>query len=161
VGDLLGEGELGPVGRGTSVSARPPGWGRVEEHAIGADPAQDLDRQVGQQPRQPGDVVAGVEHDQDVGIAWFVLARGGEAFDDAADLGRGHHGCLLASGKTVENETRNPARQSGSGKRVAWPGSNAWGTIEPTATAVFFRIFGRNLQIMKRWPPHVTATRRP
>ena len=59
----------GPVVPGSRGRLRQP------QHPVRAQPAEQLDGQVGQQERQPGDVVAGVEHDQDGRVARRASAR--------------------------------------------------------------------------------------
>ena len=56
-----------------AVPRRPPGppwWRRGEQqHPVRTQPAQQLNRQIGEQERQTGHVVAGVEDQQDVRVA--------------------------------------------------------------------------------------------
>lgn len=62
---------------------------RAAHHSVRPCPAQDLDRQAGQQVGDARGVVSGVQHDQDVRIALGPLARRDEPFDHLADLGGG------------------------------------------------------------------------
>ena len=83
-----GPGRTRPVPRRAAASARAPGRCRTAQHPVGAQPAQQLHRQVGEQVRQPVHVVAGVEHDQDVRVTVVVLPGRAQPPDQVAQLAR-------------------------------------------------------------------------
>ena len=82
-GHVPGEPELrpvpGPPARPAITAARRRG---EVQHAVAADPAQQLDRQAGQQERQAGDVIPGVEDGQDGRISLPPLPRGAQPGHD-------------------------------------------------------------------------------
>lgn len=75
VGAGLVEVKHGAVPTGPAGLAGDPGRRRLVEDPVGLYPAQHLHGQVRQQEGQAGQVVAGVERDQDRRVARLVLAR--------------------------------------------------------------------------------------
>lgn len=74
----------------------------------GALPAQHLHRQAVQQERQAGDVVAGVEHDQDVRITFVPLPGLDQAGDRVADLDGGDGGLVIVGAEPDRVQHRGP-----------------------------------------------------
>jgi hypothetical protein len=62
-------------------------------------------RQVGQDERQPGDVVAGVADDQDVRVAWAPVPGLGQAADDGAELAGGDGGGVVLGPRRTASST--------------------------------------------------------
>ena len=90
---------------------RPTGRrGRGVHDPVGAQPPQDLHRQVAQQPRQPGQVVPGVEDGQDVGVALLPAAGGGQPGHDVAELRRGDLGRVVVRAEPDSVQRQRPRR---------------------------------------------------
>jgi hypothetical protein len=112
---------LGWVGGSASVNCLPcrGGWGggrgcsgcwRGAEHAVGAGAPRQLHGQVSQQVCQAGQVVAGVDHDEDVGIAGLVPPGLLEPPDHLAPLGGAHRGRIVTRTQAHRVEQRAPRR---------------------------------------------------
>ena len=107
-GTAVGELERGPVPQRAAVGAGQPGRGGEVHHPVAAQPAQHLDRQVGQQPGQPGQVIAGVEHDQDVRVAVTPVPGGDDPGHHLADLGGGHLGRVIGRAEPDRIQRQRP-----------------------------------------------------
>jgi hypothetical protein len=64
-------------------------------HPVAAQPAEHLDREVAQQPGQPGQVIAGIEDGQDVRVPVAPVPGGDNPFCDLAELRCGHLGGVV------------------------------------------------------------------
>src|SRR5258708_34415492 len=91
----VGEGQFGAVVAGASDGGRESWRCRQPHDPVGPQPAQHVDGQVGQDVGESGDVVAGVDDDQDPRIGGRVVSGGDQAFDYAADLDRGDVGDVV------------------------------------------------------------------
>src|SRR5450756_277862 len=85
-GPRLAEVEFVPVPAGPAVRAGLARRGREVHHPVTAQPAQDLQGQVSQQPGQPGQVIAGIEGREDVRVAFLPLPGGDDPGDHVAEL---------------------------------------------------------------------------
>ena len=108
----LAEDEPGPVPGRAAVRARHPRRGREVHHAVGPQPPGDVHGQAVQQPGQPGQVVAGIEHDHDVRVALAPVPGGDEPRDDVADLGGGDLGCVVGRAEPDRVQRQRPRRPS-------------------------------------------------
>ncbi|GDY59041.1 hypothetical protein SVIO_096640 [Streptomyces violaceusniger] len=106
----LGEAEFRAVLGWPAVDAAHPWWFRQAHDAVGADAADQFDRQVAQDPGQAGDVVARIAHDQDVRIASLPLACGDEPFNDSSELGGGDRGRVVRRAQPDRVQDRGPGR---------------------------------------------------
>src|SRR5262249_43752647 len=87
----LGEREDTAVLAGLPATASGASGARVPEyHPVRAQTADQLDRQVGQDVGERGDVVAGVHDDKDVRVTRLPVACLPEPADDFAELVRSH-----------------------------------------------------------------------
>jgi hypothetical protein len=77
----LGEAELPAVIERAIIDPVHPWWLRRTQHGIGADPADQLDRQVAQAPGQAGDVVPGIADDDAGRVPGPPSNRCDEPFD--------------------------------------------------------------------------------
>ena len=78
-----------PVGAGQA-------WrGGGIHHPVAAQPPGYLHAQVTQQPRQPGQVIASVEDDQDVRVTVAPVPGSDDPFRDLADLRGSDLGCIV------------------------------------------------------------------
>jgi hypothetical protein len=99
-GGRLVQGELGAVLGRPSGGPRWPGWLGQAQNAVGADPAEQLEGQIGQHERQPGDVLAGVHDDQVVRATIVPMPGGDQPADDVAELLGGHRGGIVGRPRT-------------------------------------------------------------
>jgi len=106
-GLLVGELEFWPV-PGRAAPAGAPGGRGKEQHPVRAKPAQQLCRQVREQERQPGDVIPGVEDDQDLRVALAPVPGGDHTADDVADLGGGDLGLIVIRAQADRVQHRRP-----------------------------------------------------
>ena len=104
------EPERGPVPGRPAVRAGLAGRGGEVHHPVAAQPARHLDRQVSQQPGQPGQVVAGVEDDQDVRVAVVPVPGGDDPHHDLADLRGGHLGRVIGRAQPHRVQRQRPRR---------------------------------------------------
>lgn len=91
----VGEGEPSPVPGAASAGAGLAGWCGESQYPIGAHPHQHLDREIGQQERQAGIVVAAVADDPDLGVAFTPVSGGDQRFHHGAELGGGQVGVIV------------------------------------------------------------------
>ena len=98
---------------------RRPRRGGEVHHPVRAQPAPDVDRQADQQPGQPGQVIAGVQHDDDVRVALAPAPGRGQARYHLADLRGGDLGGVV--GRAGPSRTAS----SGSASHDVRPGSSA------------------------------------
>ena len=89
-----------PVGRGRD---------RAEHDPVGAQPPDQLDRQVGQHVRQPAHVVAGVEHHQDRRITGPPVPGALQPAHHRAQLGGGDRGRVIGRAQSARVQDRRPA----------------------------------------------------
>ena len=82
--------------------------GREVHHPVAAQPACHFDRQVAQQPGQPGQVIAGVEDHQDVRVAVAPVPGSDQAGDDLANLGGGHRGRVVGRAEADRIQRQRP-----------------------------------------------------
>ena len=68
---------------------------RAGQHPIRPQPADELHGQVGQQERQAGDVVAGIEDDPDVRVTRAPVPGLPQPIGDLTQLARGHRGGIV------------------------------------------------------------------
>lgn len=95
-GVRFGEGEDTAVLAGLSAArGGTSGAGVAEHHPVRAQPADQLEGQVGQDVGEAGDVVAGVHDDDDVRVAGPPLPGVHEPGEDITDLGGGHRGGVV------------------------------------------------------------------
>lgn len=97
---------LGRPGTFRVVDAR---WFRQAHDAVGADPADQLDGQVAQDPGQAGDVVARVRDDH-VRTASLPLACGDEPLDNTPQLGGRDRGRIVRRAEPDRVQDRGPGR---------------------------------------------------
>ena len=109
----VGQSERDPVPRWAPASARPSWRRRQAQHPVGAQPPEQFHRQVGEQERQPVNVVARVEDDQDVRVAVAVLPGCPQPTDDLPHLGGGHRGGVVFWSQPHRIEHRSPRRAPG------------------------------------------------
>ena len=129
-GARVGEPERGPVpGRPAVRAGLARRRGGEVHHPVAAQPARDLDRQVAQQPGQPGQVIAGVEDHQDVRVAVAPVPGGDDPLRRRRGPGRrsprsrhrpGRAGPRPAAASTRCGPAPAPRRAS-----TASPGSSA------------------------------------
>lgn len=106
----LGEPEFRTVlGRPAADTWR-SGWFRQSHHPIGSDPADQLDRQVAQNPGQAGDVVASIADNHDRRVPDLPLASGDEPFNDPSELGGGDRGRVVCRAEPDRVQDRGPGR---------------------------------------------------
>ncbi len=98
--------------RRAAVGLRGPRRYGQPEHPVGTKPATQLHGQVVQQPGQPGDVIPGISHDQDVRVAGLVVAGVGEPADQLAQLAGGDLGRVVVGTRTHGVQWRRPRRAS-------------------------------------------------
>ena len=109
-GRRLAEAEPGPVPERPAVR---PGHARRDREiydAVGAQPARDVHGQTVQQLGQPGQVVAGIEHDDDVRVALMPVPGGGEPPHHVADLGGGDLGGVIGRAEPDCVQRQRPRR---------------------------------------------------
>jgi hypothetical protein len=99
----------GPAGRLPPVGRRRGDGG--EHHPVGADPPDQLDRQVGQHERQPAHVVAGIEHHQHRRIPGLPVPGRAQPLDHRAQLLGGDRGGVLRRVQAARVQQRRPARR--------------------------------------------------
>jgi hypothetical protein len=97
----------GPAGRPPPVDW--PRWGGGEHDPVGAQPPDQLHRQVGQQERQPAHVIAGIEHHQDRRVAGLPVPGRAQPPDDRAQLVGGDRGGVLGRAQPDHIQQRRPA----------------------------------------------------
>ncbi len=88
------------------------GVGR-RKNPVGAHPHQHDDRQVGQNMRQAGTVVAGVGHQQDLRVTGLPMPSVDEAVPHTTHLGRGHAGGVVAGREPDRVQRRGPGTAPG------------------------------------------------
>lgn len=103
-----------PCFGGRPVTPCVQGWFQQTHHAVGADPADQLDRQVAQDPGQTGDVIAGVADDHDMRVSGLPQACGDEPLDDTPQLDGGD--CRRVVRRTEPHRVQN--RGPGRGTRL-------------------------------------------
>jgi hypothetical protein len=84
------------------VAAR---WCGQPQDPVGAQASQQLNGQVGQDERQPRDVVAGVADDQDVRVAHAPVSGRDQAADDGAELAGGDGGGVVGRARRTASST--------------------------------------------------------
>jgi hypothetical protein len=112
-GRRLAEAEPGPVPGRPAVR---PGRARRDREVhdpIGAQPARDVHGQVPQQPGQPGQVIAGIEHDDDVRVALTPVPGRDEARGHVPDLRRGDLGGVVGRSQPDRVQRQRPRRPAG------------------------------------------------
>ena len=122
-GFLAVEPELGAVPGGAAARGRLLRGGRGVHDAVAAQPPEDLHGQVAQQPGQPGQVVAGVEDDQDVRVAAVPVPGGRQPGHHAAELARRDLGGVVGRAEADRVQRQGPrgaARPERRDERV-WP----------------------------------------
>ncbi len=106
---LIGQLEL-PAVPGWPAPAAPPWRRREVQHPVRAQPAQQFHGQAGQQVRQPGHVIPGVEDDQDVRVALMPVPGLDQPGHHLADLGGGHLGLIITRPEANRVQHRGPRR---------------------------------------------------
>ncbi|GAA3993513.1 hypothetical protein GCM10022384_46430 [Streptomyces marokkonensis] len=104
----LGEAEFRSVLGRPAIDAVHPRWLRQPHDPVGTDPANELDRQIAQDPGQTGDVIAGIAHDHDGRVPGLPLARDDEPFNDSAELARGDCGGVVHRAEPDHVQDRGP-----------------------------------------------------
>ena len=109
----LAEAEPGPVPGRPAVR---PGHARRDREVhdpVRAQPARDVHGQVPQQPGQPGQVIAGIEHDDDVRVALAPVPGRDEPRDHVTDLGGGDLGGVIGRAEPDRVQRQRPRRAAG------------------------------------------------
>ena len=91
---------------------------------VAAQPARHLDRQIAQQPGQPGQVIPGIEDHHDVRIALTPVPGGDQALCDLPDLRGGDLGRVIGraeADRVQRQRPRRPARLQRHDHRVRPP----------------------------------------
>ena len=94
-GSWISELERGAVPQRPPVGAGPAWRGTEIHHPVAAQPPGYLHGQVTQQPRQPGQVIAGVEENQEVRVTVAPVPGSDDPFRDLADLRGSDLGCIV------------------------------------------------------------------
>jgi len=113
-GSRVGELERGTVPGRTADHPGPAGRGREVHHPVAPQPPAYLQRQVAQQPGEPGQVVAGIEEDRDVRVVVLPVPRADDPRDDVAELGRGDLGGIIGGPGADRVQRQRPRRPAGS-----------------------------------------------
>jgi hypothetical protein len=94
---------------------------RQPQDPVAADPADQVDGQIAQDEREPGDVVAGVGDDQNVRVPGLPMPGRDQTAEHGAELLRGHRGDVVGGsepGRVQQRGPRRPARLEGGDERV-------------------------------------------
>ena len=162
VGGRIGECELPPV-PGRAADGGCSWWWRGAEHAVGAESPQQLHGQISQQVRQAGHVIAGVEHDEDVGISGLVPPGLLEPPDHLAQLGGGHRGRIVTGTQAHRIQQRGPrcaARLQRRHKGIGPTGDHLCLTLAPPVN-VTKRPIGAGRRVRAQPRTHVHGQRDP
>jgi hypothetical protein len=104
----IGEGHLAAVLAGAAHGAGLARRHGQPHHPVAAQPPEQFHGQVREQPGEPGDVVAGVEDDQDPRITLAPVPGLGQPGHDLADLGGGHRSLVVIRAKAHGIQHRGP-----------------------------------------------------
>ncbi len=95
----VGEDELAAVARRSAEDVGIAWWCRPPQDPVRPQPGQYLHRQITQEPRQSGTVVAGIGDDEDVWVSLLPLSGGDEPVQKVTELGGGDRGSIVAGAR--------------------------------------------------------------